>query len=185
MLLCIALTAGEWGFEAVCSGYQMATLKGSERENIKGPGLQIIVWAVISHCLLSGISLVFFFFFLLVFASSSHAHLYSLSNTRTLWLDDIYLIPNSISICWTYICLNVVCICLSVFMHMGLYMCQSVCPRKEMSLRLHVVANVCQLNWVSWKIRESLYLQGWRRVHETAHFQWSEKQPELYKSRLW
>lgn len=63
MLLCIALTAGEWGFEAGCSGYQMATLKGSERENIKGPGLQIIVWAVISHCLLSGISLVFLFFF--------------------------------------------------------------------------------------------------------------------------
>lgn len=60
MLLCIALTAGERGFEAGCSGYQMAALKGSERENIKGLVLQFIVWAVISHCLLSGISLVFF-----------------------------------------------------------------------------------------------------------------------------
>lgn len=59
----------------------------------------------------------------------------------------------------------------------------SVCLRKEMFLRLHVVANVCWLNWVSWKIK-SLYLQGWQRVHETAHFQSSENQPELYKSSL-
>lgn len=63
MLPCFALTVGEQGFEAGCSGYQMAAPKGSKRENIKGPGLQFIVWAVISHCLLSEISVVFFFFF--------------------------------------------------------------------------------------------------------------------------
>lgn len=63
MLPCFALTVGEQGFEAGCSGYQMAAPKGSKRENIKGPGLQFIVWAVISHCLLSEISAVFLFFF--------------------------------------------------------------------------------------------------------------------------
>lgn len=70
-----------------------------------------------------------------------------------------------------------------LFFNACVFVYVSVCLRKEMLLRLHVVANVCWLNWVSWKIK-SLYLQGWQRVHETAHFQSSENQPELYKSSL-